>query len=182
MNTPELRSKLEKQLEFLKTELAQIRTGRASPSLIENIEVDAYGAKMKLKEVGSISNLDSQNLIVMPWDKNLSAAIANAIRESELKLNPVPEPDRVRVPIPALTEDRRKEFVKIASAKCEESKTSMRGIRQDAMKDIEKAFADKTIGEDEKFTQKDEVEKIVKDHVTKADELTEAKKEDLLKV
>lgn len=182
MTTPDLKSKLEKSLEFFKSELSQIRTGRATPSLIENIEVDAYDSKMKLKELGSISMLDNQNLAVTAWDRGLHGAIANAIRESDLKLNPVAEPDRVRVPVPALTEERRKEFSKIASAKAEEAKNAMRSARQDAMKDIDKEFTDKKIGEDDKFTQKEDVEKIVKEYVTKVDELTEAKKTDLMTV
>lgn len=182
MNQSELKSKLEKSLEFFRNELNQVRTGRATPALIENIEVDAYGSNMKLIELGSITAMDSQNLVVIPWDKNLLSGVAKAIRESELHLNPVVDNDRVRVPIPALTEERRKEFVKLASSKCEETKNAMRSIRQDAMRDIDKAFNEKSLGEDEKFTQKEAVEKTVKEYVTKADELTEAKKEDLLKV
>jgi ribosome recycling factor len=182
MNPIELKSRLEKSLEFLHSELSQIRTGRATPSLLENIEVDAYGSKMKVKELGSITLLDNQNLAVVPWDKALGAAIAGAIRDSELKLNPVSEPGRVRVPVPALTEERRKEFAKIAAGKVEEAKGSMRNVRQDAMKEIDKKFADKLIGEDDKFTQKEEVEKIVKEYVTKADDLGEAKKTDLMTI
>ena len=182
MTISDLKSKLEKSLEFFKSELSQIRTGRATPTLIENIEVDAYDSKMKLKELGSISMLDNQNLAVTAWDRGLHGAIANAIRESDLKLNPVTEPDRVRVPVPALTEERRKEFAKIVSIKTEETKNVMRNVRQEAMKDIDKEFSDKNMGEDEKFTQKEEVEKIVKEHVTKTDELAEAKKTDLMTV
>ena len=182
MTQSELKSKLEKSLDYFKTELTQIRTGRATPSLIENIEVDAYGTKMKLKELGNISLLDNQNLVVMAWDKGLMGSIASAIRESELKLNPVPEPDRVRVPVPALTEERRKEFAKIVSTKAEETKNSMRSIRQDAMREIDKDFTDKLIGEDDKFRLKEEVEKIIKDFVTKADELAESKKSDLMTI
>lgn len=182
MTQSELKTKLEKSLDYFKTELTQIRTGRATPSLIENIEVDAYGTKMKLKELGNISLLDNQNLVVMAWDKGLMGSIASAIRESELKLNPVPEPDRVRVPVPALTEERRKEFAKIVSTKAEETKNSMRSIRQDAMREIDKDFTDKLIGEDDKFRLKEEVEKIIKDFVTKADELAESKKSDLMTI
>jgi ribosome recycling factor len=182
MTSHDLKNKLEKQLEFLKTELSQIRTGRATPTLIENVEVDAYGTKMKLKELGSITVLDSQNLVVTAWDRGLNGAIAGAIRDSDLKLNPVPEPDRLRIPIPALTEERRKEFVKLSATKCEECKSSMRNIRQDAMKDIDKSFTDKELSEDERFTAKEEVEKVVKEFVTKADEIAESKKEELLKI
>ncbi len=182
MTQSELKSKLEKSIEFFKSELNQIRTGRATPSLIENIDVDAYGSKMKLKELGSISLLDSQNLAISPWDKTLLGAIASAIRDSDLKINPVPEPDRVRVPIPALTEERRKEFTKIVATKCEETKNTMRNVRQDAMKDIDKDFIDKNIGEDDKFRLKEEVEKTVKDYVSKAQELSETKKKDLMTI
>lgn len=182
MSQTEIKVKLEKSLEFFRLELSQIRTGRANPSLIENIDVDAYGTKMKLKELGSISLLDNQNLVVMAWDKGLLGAIAGAITESELKLNPIPEQDRVRVPIPALTEERRKEFTKIVSTKAEETKNAMRSIRQDAMKDVDKEFTDKKIGEDDKFRLKEEIEKIVKDYVSKVDEFAETKKSDLMTI
>lgn len=182
MQTAELKSKLSKTLDHLKNELAQIRTGRGTPSLLENISVDAYGAKMTIKEVGSITVLDPQNLLVTPWDRSLVNAVAKAIQESDLKLNPVVDSTQVRVPIPGLTEERRKEFAKVASSKVEDSKNSMRSIRQDAMKDIDKSFADKLIGEDEKFTQREEVEKIVKEFVTQADELGESKKADIMSV
>lgn len=182
MNNTDLKNKLSKVLDFLKGELTQIRTGRASPSLIEEISVEAYGTKMTVKELGSISVLDSQNLVVSPWDKSLLKSISKAIRESNLNLNPVDESDKIRVPIPSLTEDRRKELSKLVSVKVEETKNSMRNIRQDAMKDIEKEFSDKVIGEDEKFRQKEEVEKLVKSMVDEIDEVGEAKKEELMRV
>jgi ribosome recycling factor len=150
--------------------------------LLENIAVSAYGAEMTIKELGSITILDSQNLVVTPWDKTLLKEIGKAIFESELKINPVVDSTSIRVPIPALTEDRRKDLVKIVSSKVEEAKGSMRNIRQEFMKEIEKAFTEKTIGEDEKFTQKDEVEKIVKDFVSKCDEVGESKKTELLTI
>ncbi len=182
MNTSELKSKLTKSLEILKNDLAQIRTGRANPGLVEGIAVEAYGSKMTVKELGSVTVLDAQILTVSPWDKNLLKDIAKAITESDLKINAVVDGNSVRVPIPALTEDRRKEFAKIVSAKVEDIKNSMRNVRQDAMKDIEKAFTDKSIGEDDKFSQKEEVEKIVKEFVVKAEELGEAKKTDIMKI
>ena len=182
MNTADLRAKLSKSLDFLKSELNQLRTGRPSPSLIENIQVEAYDTKMTVKELGSISVLDSQNLSISVWDKSLLKVIAGAIRESELKLNPVVDGDVVRVPLPALTEERRKDLVKLVSSKVEETKNAIRSIRQDFMKEIDRAFTDKEMGEDEKFTGKEEVEKVVKEFVDESDELGDNKKEEIMKV
>lgn len=182
MNTPGLKMKLSKSIDFLKGELAQIRTGRASPTILENLVIDAYDSKMTLKELGSIAVSDAQTLTISTWDKSLTKIIANAIRDSELKLNPVVDGDLVRVPIPALTEDRRKDFVKLVSAKVEDCKNSMRSIRQDAMKEIEKDFTDKKIGEDDKFSEKEEVEKVIKEFAATAEELGDSKKQELMKI
>jgi ribosome recycling factor len=182
MNTPELKLKLSKSLDFLKSEISQIRTGRASPSLIETIPVDAYDSKMSVKELGTITVMDPQNLVVSPWDKNLLKPVAKAIRESGLGLNPIDEPDRIRVPVPSLTEERRMELARIVSGKVEECKNSLRNVRQDAMKYIEKEFSDKNISEDEKFSQKEEVEKTIKTFIEQADELGEVKKKELLAI
>ena len=182
MITKELKTKLERSLDHLESELTQIRTGRANPSLLESIIVEAYGTKMFLRELGSISILDTQNLVVSVWDKGLTEATAKAISESDLKVDPVIEGEGIRVPIPSLTEERRKEFVRVVSSKMEESKNSMRNIRQDFMKDIDKEFSDKLIGEDEKFSKREEVEKVVKDFFSRIDSVGEAKKADLLKI
>ncbi len=178
----ELKSKLQKSLDFLETELAQIRTGRANPSLLESIQVDAYDSKVSIQELGSITIQEGQTILVTPWDKTLLNTIANAIRESDLKLNPVVTGDVLRVPIPPLTEDRRIELTKVVSQKVEDAKNSLRHIRQDAMKDIEEDFTAKRIGEDDKFKQKDDVEKVVKEYVSSADAIGESKKQDVLKV
>lgn len=182
MNATELKSKLTKSVDFLKSELAQIRTGRASPTLIENIVVEAYDSKMTLKEVGTISSLDAQNLVVAPWDKSLIKSIASAVRNSELQLSPVIDGDVVRVPLPALTEERRMDMVKLVAAKVEEAKTALRNIRQEAMKDIDKDFNEKKLGEDEKFSSKESVEKIVKEFVALCDTVGETKKQELMRV
>ncbi len=182
MNTNDLKSKLSKAVEFLKGELSQIRTGRASPALLEDIPVDAYGSKMTIKELGSISLLDSQNLIVSPWDKSLLKEISKAIRESQLNLSPVDDADKIRVPIPALDEERRKDLAKLVGTKVEEAKNALRAVRQDAMKDIDKSFNDKEIGEDDKFRQKEEVEKIVKGFMDDSDSVGEEKKQDLMSI
>lgn len=182
MQITELKTKLNASLEHLRIELSKIRTGRASPSLIEDILVESYGSKMRIKELGSIIVSDAQTIVISPWDKGLLKSIEKAIRESGQGLNPATDGDIVRLPIPALTEDRRKEFVKTASFKVEESKNSMRNVRQEAMKDIDKSFSDKTVSEDEKFTQKDEVEEVVKEFIKKAEELGENKKNEIMKI
>lgn len=178
----ELNQKLTLSLEFFVAELTKIRTGRASTALVENIELAAYGSRMKIKEVGSISVPESQTIMIAPWDKSLLREVEKALRESSLGVNPVVGGDSVKVPIPAPTEERRKEMVKMVSVKLEDCKNSMRNLRQDAMKQVDKAFADKEIGEDDKFNQKEEVEEIVKDYVTRAEGASENKKEEILKI
>jgi ribosome recycling factor len=133
MTNSELKAKLSKPTEFFKQELSQIRTGRASPALVEAASIEAYGSHMTLRELGSITVLDPQNLVVVPWDKSLKNSIIKGIRDSGLGLNPVEDGERLRVPIPALTEERRKEFTKMVAAKAEEAKNVVRNIRQDAM-------------------------------------------------
>ena len=182
MTVSELKAKLAKSLEHLEAELSQIRTGRAHPSLVEDIEVAAYEGKMKLKELGSITAADPQTLLVSPWDKSLLDAIVKAICESDLNLNPVPAGNSLKLPLPPLTEDRRKEFAKMVAAKVEESKTAMRNTRQDAMKDIDKLFGDKKLSEDDKFSQRDQVEDAVKEFIKKIDDLGEVKKQDVMTV
>ncbi|MFA5776301.1 MAG: ribosome recycling factor [Patescibacteria group bacterium] len=178
----ELNQKLILSLEFFVAELTKIRTGRASAALVENIELDAYGSRMRIKEVGSISVPEAQTIVIAPWDKSLLKEVEKALRESSLGVNPVTGGDSVKVPIPALTEERRKEMVKMVGAKLEECKNSMRNLRQDAMKQVDKAFADKEIGEDDKFNQKEEVEDIVKEYVKRAEEASDTKKEEILKI
>jgi ribosome recycling factor len=182
VTTSELKSKLEKSVEYLQVELAKVRTGRASPAMVEEIKVNAYEAMMAIRELGSISVPDAQSLVISPWDKGLSDQIAKAIRESDLNLNPMVDGDLIRVPIPDLTEERRKEMTKLVTSKVEEVKNSIRNIRQEAMKDIDKQFDDKDISEDEKFDTKEEVEKIVKEHNDNSEKLGEDKKKDLLSI
>ena len=182
MQVNDLSQKLALSLEYFISELTKIRTGRASSILVENIEVAAYGSKMKIKELGSISVPEPQVILISPWDKSLLSEIDKALRESTLGVNPITGSDTVKVVILSLTEERRKEMVKVVSTKLEECRNSVRNIRQDAMKEIDKAFADKEIGEDEKFSSKDKVEEVVKDFSHRADETAEKKKDDILRV
>ncbi len=182
MNTSDFKHRLGKSVDVLKNDLSQIRTGRATPTLIENIRLEAYGAPMTVKELGSTTVLDSQNLIFSAWDENLTRQIANAIRDSDLKVNPVVDGDSIRIPVPELTEERRHDFAKVVSVKVEECKNALRNLRQECMKDIERDFAEKRIGEDDKYSQRDEVEKIVKEFVEMAEAAGDQKKSELMKL
>jgi ribosome recycling factor len=182
MTISELKSRLDKSVEYLRSELSQIRTGRANPSLLEDVVVEVYESKMSLKELGSITLADAQTIIVSPWDKGLLSEISKAIRESEAKLNPVEAGASLRVPIPPLTEERRKELSKNVNSKVEEAKQAVRNIRQEAMKDIDKQFEDKEITEDDKFTLRDEVEETVKERVDEIEEMGEKKTNELMTV
>ncbi len=182
MTTSEIKSKLNSSLEHLKSELSSIRTGRATTSLVEEVVVEAYGSKMMIKELGTISTPDSQMIVISPWDKTLIKEIVRAISTANLGLNPVPDSVAVKVPVPSLTEERRKEFVKLVTERVEGAKNSMRNVRQDAMKDIDRQFSDKTITEDDKFLAKEEVEKTVHEFLAQADNLSTKKKEELMTV
>ena len=182
MQIAELKNKLSASTDHLKNELSQIRAGRATTSLVEEIEVNAYGSRMKMKELGTISTPDSQMILISPWDKTLTKEIDRAIRVAGLGLNPIPDSSVVKVPVPALTEERRKEFTKLVTERTEQIKHAIRNLRQDAMKSIDKQFDEKLLTEDEKFGRKEEVEKIVKEYTHNADGMAEEKKSDLMKV
>ncbi|MBD3366500.1 ribosome recycling factor [candidate division WWE3 bacterium] len=182
MNKNELKTQLQKAVDALKQELTQIRTGRANTSMLDPVRVNAYESQMSLQEVGSITMPDATTIVITPWDKSLIENIAKAIRESDVQVEPVVEGDRVRLSFPGLTEERRKEFAKIVSAKVEESRQQIRRIRQEAMKDIDKLFADKEIGEDEKFKLREDVEEVVKEYNDKLEDLGEKKTKEIMTV
>lgn len=182
MSTSDLKKKLQDSLDFLKGELTQIRTGRVTPSLLDSILVNAYGSDLTMREVGTLTVLDSHTLSVTPWDKNLLSEIENAIKNSDLGLNPVVRGTSVLVPIPALTEERRKEFTHLVAEKSENIRQSYRNIRQDAMRDIDTKFNNKEFGEDEKFSRRNEIEDLVRKFISKVDEASESKKKEIMQV
>lgn len=182
MNTIELKKRLAKSIEFLKSELTKIRTGRASPSMLDDVRVKAYEQIMTVKELASISVLDPKNILVSPWDKKLASDIAKGIRDSDLNLNPIVDGDLIRVPVPELSQERRQELSKVVASKVEETKQAVRNIRQEAMKDIEKDFEDKKISEDDKFRFKEDVNEIVKESNEQAEEIGEKKVESIRQI
>jgi ribosome recycling factor len=172
MNKFELKRELSDVVEFFKSELSKLRTGRASGSLIEDITVEVYGSQMRIKELGSITTPEPQTIIITPWDKSQIPAISKAINTSELNLNSSFDSDKVRLPIPPLSEERRAEI----------AKTSLRNIRNDVNKSIDKDFTDKKIGEDEKFTLKEEADKIVKEFNQELEDLASEKKKSIMEL
>lgn len=183
MNTSELKNKLGKSIDFLLSELNQVRTGRVSPALISDISIEAYpGSFLTIKEISSIAVADPHTLVVTPWDKSVLDSMINGLRNSGLGVGVVKEADRVRVSVPELTEERRIELAKEISEKVENCKNSIRSIRQDVMKEIDKSFLDKSISEDEKFKEKENVEEIIKEFIEQADKIGEEKKKEIMTV
>ena len=182
MTKSELSKKLDGAIDFFKADIAQVRTGRANPVLIEDLSVEVYGSVMKVKELGTISVPEPQLIVVSPWDKSVLTLIDKAIRESDLKLNPVTADGVIRIPIPPLSQERREEFAKMVNTKMESARQAIRNIRQEALKDIDRSFADKEIGEDEKFTLREEVESLVKEKTNEIGLLGDSKRKDILAI
>jgi len=182
MTNKEFETQLERSLEQLKEELAQIRTGRVTPAILDSVKVEAYGAKMSVQELGSVTSLDASTLVIVPWDKSLIPNISKAIQESDVQVTPIVEGDRVRLSFPGLTEERRKEFARVVSEKVEECSQRIRRIRQEAKKDVDKMFSDKEIGEDDRFQMKEDLEDIIKEFNKKIDEIGDKKTREIMTV
>lgn len=174
--------KLEKIIEHLKIEITSLRTGRASPALVEDLEVDYYGTKTPLKAVAAISSPDARQILIQPWDKNAVQPIERAIQSSSLGLNPITNKDFIRLSIPALTEERRKEFTKILGKHLEEARIQVRRDREEILKAIDKQEKDKKISEDEKFRQSKEAQKVIDEINKKIEEMGNAKEKEIMTV
>ena len=174
--------KMEKTLDVLKKEFSGLRTGRASVSFLDPISVDAYGNKVPLNQVSNISVPEARLITVQVWDESLVGTVENSIRNSELGLNPMSEGNLIRIPIPELSEERRKEIVKIASKYTEDCKIAVRNIRRDAMEKIKQSEKIKEISEDESFQYSEDVQNLTDRLVEKIDLLFSEKEKDILKV
>ena len=174
--------KMEKALDVLKREYSGLRTGRASISLLDPIFVDAYGSKTPLNQVSNVSVPESRLITVQVWDESLVNSVENAIRNSNLALNPMIEGNLIRIPIPDLSEERRKEIVKIASKYSEDSKVVIRNIRREAMEKIKDLEKNKDISKDDSFKFSDDVQKITDNLIEKVELLFSDKEKDILRV
>ncbi len=178
----ETKSRMEKVLEDFRHKLSTIRTGRASTNILDNITVEAYGSEMALNQVGTLNAPDASMLTIQPFDPSLINTIEKAIRNSDLGLNPGNDGKIIRVPIPALTEERRKGFAKQIGEMAEDHKTAVRNARRDANDKLKKAQKDKTISEDEEKTGLEDIQKLTDQFVGKITELAKHKEDEILKV
>jgi len=178
----EKKEQFNKVIEHLKHDITGLRTGRATPALVEDIMVEAYGGKQSVKAVASISVLDAKTLAVDPWDKGLMQAVEVGIRSSNLGINPVNDGKIIRLPLPELTHERRQELIKVLHQKIEQGKIAVRKVREDARKEIETAEKDKEISEDEKYKFYDELEKTVKEQNEKINLMGEEKEKEITTV
>jgi ribosome recycling factor len=175
-------AKMGKSIESLKNELHKIRTGRAHPGILDQVHVDYYGSMVPISQVANLSLLDARTISVQPWEKGLGPKIEKAIRESDLGLNPSAQGDLLRVPMPALTEERRKELTKVVRHAGEECKVAVRNIRRDANEHLKKLLKDKDVAEDEERRAQDEVQRLTDGVVAEIDRLVKAKEAEVLAV
>lgn len=178
----ETKTRMEKVVEDFRHKLTSVRTGRASTNLLDNITVEAYGAQLPLNQVGTLNAPDASMLTVQPFDPSLIGAIERAIRASDLGLNPGNDGKLIRIPVPPLTEERRKHMVKNIHEMAEEHKTAVRNVRRDENDKLKKALKDKLISEDEERGGLEDVQKLTDQHIARISDLSKHKEEEILKV
>src|SRR5579864_8432166 len=178
----QLKTRMDKAVEDFRKEMAATRTGRASVHMLDSVVVDAYGSQMPLNQLANVSAPEPQLITVQPWDVSQIGAIEKAIRSADLGLNPMNDGKLVRVPVPTLTEDRRKEMVKHLHKILEEHRTAVRNIRRDGNDAIKKAMKDKKITEDEEKRALEEIQKLTDDEIKKMEEMSKAKEKEVLEI
>ena len=175
-------TKMDQSIEALKNNLGKVRTGRANPQLLDTIHVEYYGSMVPLSQVANVTLLDSRTISVQPWEKNLSAKIEKAIRESDLGLNPASMGDLIRVPMPPMSEERRKEMTKLARTEGENAKIAIRNLRRDANEGVKKLVKDKEASEDDQKRSEAEVQKLTDKHIADIDTLVAAKEQEIMAI
>jgi ribosome recycling factor len=178
----EAQGQMERSVEALRREFNSVRTGKASPALLDTIRVEAYGSKMPLNQVASVSTPEPRMLIVQPWDKGLLNEIEKSIRNADLGLNPSNDGNIIRVPIPALNEERRRDMVRVLHKIAEEGRIAVRHARQEANKSIKQQQSDHAISEDDAHREMDRIQKLTDEYVTRVDSLLKAKEEEVMEV
>jgi ribosome recycling factor len=178
----QLSQKMDGAMKSLSHEFGGLRTGRASPNLLDNIKVDAYGSLLPMNQVGNVTAPEARMLVVSVWDKSMVKSVEKAIRESDMGLNPAVDGQTIRIPMPAPSEDRRKEMVKLASKAAEAAKVAIRNVRRDGMDDAKKQQKDGKISEDDLSREEKLIQKLTDDYVKKIDDLLVTKEKDILSV
>ncbi len=175
-------TRMGQSLASLKHNLTRVRTGRANPGLLDTVQVDYYGSLVPISQVANVSLLDARTISVQPWEKGMGAKIEKAIRESDLGLNPASMGDLIRVPMPMMTEERRKELTKVVRNEGESAKVAIRNLRRDANEAVKKLVKDKLASEDEQKRAEVDIQKATDKHIAEVDQLVAAKEQDLLAV
>ncbi|HEV7412216.1 MAG TPA: ribosome recycling factor [Casimicrobiaceae bacterium] len=174
--------KMQKSVEALKTDLGKVRTGRAHTGLLDHIKVDYYGTTMPINQVANVTLADAHTITVQPWEKKMVQPVEKAIRDSDLGLNPATSGDLIRVPMPALTEERRKELIKVVHREAENARVAVRNIRRDAISHLKDLLKAKSVAEDDERRAQDDVQKLTDRYIAEVDKLLHAKEADLMAV
>ncbi|QKH39269.1 ribosome recycling factor [Achromobacter pestifer] len=186
MSAAEIRKSAEarmaKSLDTLKTSLAKIRTGRAHTGILDHVQVEYYGSPVPISQVGNVNLVDARTISVQPYEKSMAAAIEKAIRESDLGLNPMSMGDTIRVPMPALTEERRRDLTKVVRSEGEDAKVAVRNLRREANEALKKLVKDKEISEDDERRSQDDVQKLTDRSVAEIDKMVTQKEAEIMTV
>ena len=177
-----MQGKMEQSITALKNNLVKIRTGRANPALLDSVHVEYYGSMVPLSQVANVSTLDARTFSVQPWEKGLGPKVEKAIRDSDVGLNPSSMGELIRVPMPAMTEERRKDLTKVVRQEGEAAKIAIRNVRRDANEAVKKLVKDKEISEDDQKRSEAEVQKITDKEILAIDQLVQEKEQDLMAV
>ena len=175
-------AKMDATIAAYKSTLTKIRTGRANPGLLDTVHVDYYGSSVPLSQVANVSLLDARTISVQPWEKGMGDKIEKAIRESDLGLNPASMGDLIRVPMPPMSEERRKEMTKLVRSEAENAKIAIRNLRRDANEHVKKLVKDKIATEDEHKRAEADVQKVTDKHIAEIDQLVAAKEKEIMEV
>ncbi len=176
------KTKMQKSIEKLKNDLSKIRTGRAHTGILDHLTVDYYGSQTAINQVANITVGDSVTINVQPYEKNMISVIEKAIREGDLGLNPATTGDVIRIPLPPLTEERRRDLIKVVKSEGENSKVAIRNARRDANDALKKLIKDKEISEDDERRAQDDVQKVTDQYISEIDKIIELKEKDLLAI
>jgi ribosome recycling factor len=174
--------KMDQSIGAFKSNLTKIRTGRANPALLDSLHIDYYGTLMPINQVANVSLLDSRTISIQPWEKGMGAKIEKAIRESDLGLNPASMGDLIRVPMPPMSEERRKELTKVVKGEGEGAKIAVRNLRRDGNEAVKKLVKDKLASEDDQKRAEAEIQKVTDRHIAEIDRLVAAKEQDIMAV